>query len=74
MKNFYFAVTVEENDKFYSYVLKVGRYNNIINQLKIPGIKCATICPTKKDAEQIVNQWNACYRANNEYLFNSPAF
>ncbi len=34
----------------------------------------ATACSTKKEAAELVTAWNDAYKANGEYLFDSPAF
>jgi hypothetical protein len=70
MKNFYFAVTIQANKKYYSYVIKLHQGVNIISRLKIPGIVSANIFPTKKEAAAVVERWNATYKANNNYLFD----
>ena len=49
MKNFYIAIqTINESNKKYSYVLKVGKDDNLLTKLKIPNIVFAKICQTKK--------------------------
>ena len=70
MKNFYFVVTIQENEKYYSYVLKLHQSDNIISRLKIPGIISANIFKTKKEAAATAERWNATYKANNNYLFD----
>lgn len=70
MKYFYIAVTILENEKYYSYVLKLHQSENIISRLKIPGIISADIFPTKKEASATVERWNAAYKANNNYFFD----
>lgn len=69
MKYFYFAVTIEENGKYYSYVVKISSSDNILAKLKIKGILHANIYPTKKQAAATVERWNAVYKANKRYLF-----
>lgn len=71
MNNFYFAVTIEENGKNYSYVLKIGAYENVAVKLsKIPGLVCASICPTKQRAENIVDIWNYNHLMNGSHVFS----
>lgn len=72
MKYFYIAVTVEENKKYYSYVIKVNTQENLLSKLKIKGIVTATITPTKTKAESLVNLWNIIAKRNNQYLFDEP--
>lgn len=87
MKNFYIAVTVEQNKNMsifnpdenketnpglYAYVIKINSSNNLKSALEcIGGLVHANIFPTKKDAEHTVNYWNDCYKANGTYLFDS---
>ena len=52
--NSYIAVTVSENGKYYSYMIKHHNSNNLLNIAKIKGILHANICYTKKEAERIV--------------------
>lgn len=73
-KYFYFAVTSEENGKFYSYIMKIAASDNVKYRLSDPKIKTATACGTKKNAAFLVNLWNATYKANNNFLFDSPIF
>ena len=40
----------------------------------IGGLRVARLCSTKKEAAELVEAWNAAYKANGEYLFDSPAF
>ena len=69
MKYFYFAVTVEENGKYYSYVVKISSSDNVLSRLKMKGILQANIYPTKKQAAEVVERWNAIHKINNQYLF-----
>lgn len=74
MKYYYFAVTIEENGKYYAYAVKANENDNILCKLKIKNIKCANICPTKKRAAEIVEAWNDSYKTNGTYMFDSPSF
>lgn len=74
MKYLYFAVTIEENSKYYSYVVKVAPSDNVISKLEIPGVLYANIFPTKKQASATVEYWNRMHKINNKYLFDTPAF
>ena len=74
MKKYYIAVTIKENEKYYSYVLTVPESNNLIAALKIKNIYNALICSTKKSAGEIVKEWNKTYKNNNSYLFDDPIF
>jgi hypothetical protein len=70
MKYFYIAITIQENEKYYSYVIKVNSQENILPKLEIKNIVTATITATKKEAENLVNLWNIIAKGNNQYLFN----
>ena len=74
MKYYYFAVTIEENGKYYAYAVKANENDNILCKLKIKNIKCANICLTKKRAAEIVEAWNDSYKTNGTYMFDSPSF
>lgn len=74
MKNHFFAVTIQENGKNYSFVMKIAENENITERLKHPRIVIAQLCSTKKAAAHVVNHWNACYKADGTYLFENPAF
>lgn len=74
MKNFYFAIIIEENKKYYSYALKVNETDNLISKLKIKNIYAANICTTKKQAAALVEYWRACFKANNTYLLSEAGF
>jgi hypothetical protein len=70
MKYFYIAITIQENEKYYSYVIKVNSRENILPKLEIKNIVTATITATKKEAENLVNLWNIIAKKDNQYLFN----
>lgn len=71
MKNFYIAVQVKENDKYYAYVNRVSSSDNIVSKLQIPNIITANICQSRKEAESWVQCWNDGNKANNRYMFES---
>lgn len=70
MKYFYIAVTVAENGKYYAYEVKVSESDNLLSKLNIKGILHANIYPSKKKAAEVVETWNASYKANGTYLFD----
>ena len=74
MKYFYIAVTIEENKKYYSYVIKANDQENLLFKLKIKNIINATITPTQKRAENLVTLWNTIAKQNKQYLFDEPLF
>lgn len=71
MKKYYLAVTVEEKPNlYYSYVVDAPQNNNLCSVLeRIPGLKCANIYGTRKQAKEITDFWNDCYKVNGTYLF-----
>ena len=73
-KNSYLAVTVEENGKYYAYMIKHHNSNNLLSVLKIKGILHANICDTKKEATKIVQEWNEGYKQNGTYMFDTLIF
>lgn len=70
MKYFYIAVQVEEGGKYYAYAVKVSESDNLLSKLNIKGILHANIYPSKKKAAEVVETWNASYKANGTYLFD----
>lgn len=72
--DYYIAVTVSENGKFYSYAVKVSPFDNLVSKLCIKNIVSANICTTKKRATELVTRWNDVHKVNGQYMFDSPAF
>lgn len=72
MKNFYFACSKTENGRSYAWVLMIPENKNIIKRILPDHPDVLHPCHTKKDAERIVNLWNACYKTNGVYLFDEP--
>lgn len=70
MKNFYIAVQVEENNKYYAYAIKVSKSDNLLSKLTIKNIITANICQSKKEAELLVNNWNEGHKRNSRYIFD----
>lgn len=86
MKNFYIAVTVEQdrnisifnpaenketNPGLYAYVIKINSSSNLKSSLEcIGGLVHANIFPTKKEAEYTANFWNTCYKVNGTYFYD----
>ena len=70
MKNIYIAVTIEENGKYYAYMIKTTSSDNILAKLEIKGILHANIFITKKEASATVEYWNLMYKRNKKYLFD----
>lgn len=71
----YFAVTVTEKGKHYSYVLPVGHSSNILSVFAgIVNLSFVLICNTKKEAAATIKAWNEAYKTNGTYLFDEPLF
>ena len=74
MKNYYIAVSISENEKYYAYMIKATSSDNLLSKLKIKNIISANICETKKSASEIIKLWNDGYKANGTSLFQFPSF
>jgi len=73
MKNIYFAVTIKEDEKYYSYVVKTTESDNILSKLNIKNIISANILP-KNEAKRTAEYWNECHKNNGTYMFAEPLF
>ena len=89
MKKFYMAVTVcqdrndqifaprpsdEYNPGYYAYVHSVGQNDNLKSALDgISGLQAVQLCQTKKEAAQLADFWNECYKRNGTYFFEEVA-
>lgn len=71
MKNHYIAVIITENEKNYSYMIKVSVSDNLISRLQIKGIVAANIFPTKKAAADCVRFWNQSFKNNGSFMFDN---
>jgi len=71
MKNFYIAVQIRENGKYYAYMIRCTHSDNLLSKLKIPHIVAANIMPTKKAARATVIAWNDSFKNNGTYLFST---
>lgn len=69
MKNFYMAVQINENEKFYAYIIKANESDNLLSKLEVENIMAANICDTKKRAKELVTLWNESFKNNGTYLF-----
>lgn len=67
--NFYIAVTIEVDGKFYAHGVRVSSYDNLKSKLELPGLKFANICKTKKQMDEIITAWNKSYEANGSNLY-----
>ena len=65
MKNFYYAATREQNGKNYAFVIKASAGDNLLSVFARYGENLAVnACPTKKEAEELADFWNECYKKN----------
>ncbi len=74
MKNFYYVVSIQENKKYYSYVLPVKENNNLLSIFKIKNVIDITPYATKKDARSVAGLYNIQYKTNGCYLFEGGPF
>lgn len=71
MKHFYFAATIEQNGRRAAMTIHAGGDENLMHTFsRIQGLEFVNACESKKQAEQIVQHWNDCYRANGTYLYS----
>ena len=69
MKYFHIAVTIKEDEKLYSYGIKVAENENLLSKLEIENIIWANIYHTKKRAEEVVKIWNDNFINNGKSLY-----
>lgn len=74
MKKFYYVATIQENKKYYSYVLPVKENNNLLSIFKIKNVIDITPYATKKQAQYIANFYNVQYKIDGCFLFEGGAF
>lgn len=71
MKNIFFAAITEENGKFYSFVVPVRTGENIKPILeRYKNIPVLHLCESRKQADDLVTDWNEGYKANGKYIFD----
>nr|DAF43343.1 MAG TPA: hypothetical protein [Siphoviridae sp. ctEJG5] len=68
-KSSYIAVQVTENGKNYAYAVKVSESDNLLSKLEIKGITAANLCGSRKEAEEVVTDWNEAFKNNGSYMF-----
>ena len=73
---FYLAITIEPiKEKYFSYVLKVSDSINLASELNgINHLRDATLMPTKKRANEVVNCWNEAYKKNGTFLLDDEEY
>lgn len=70
MKSIFLVLTVDINEKHYSFVevLRVGQ--NIKPLLeRYQNIDCWHLCESRKQADELAIFWNNCYKNNGTYLY-----
>lgn len=65
----YLVVTICENEKYYSYVIKHNNNNNLLKTLNIKNLLHVNAFNSMKQAKETCERWNAAYKFNNQYLF-----
>lgn len=72
---FWIAAIVREGNKCYAFAFRVSENDNLKCRLEgVQNLSSANIMPTKKAAWELVNYWNACFKANGRYMFDTPQF
>lgn len=70
-KRFYLAARKEINKLDYAIVVSISQGDNVPAVLAHLGIKCAELCPTKRSAERLADEWNAVYRNNSTSVYTT---
>lgn len=74
MKHLYLVISTNENGKKYAFAFKLPASNNLLNLYKIPHAEIIHAVGTWKQAKETAERWNATYKANGEYYFDTPKF
>jgi hypothetical protein len=72
-KNIYIAVQMEDDGKFYAYVVKTTDNVNLLSVTTINNVISANIL-NKEKAYKVVEMWNEQFKQNGIYMFSSPSF
>ena len=68
MKNFYLAITEQEDGKNFAFVVRYYNCNNLLSTLlQYRNLKFVHIYDSKKKAEEVVEAWNNDFKANGTY-------
>ena len=70
---FYYVITIEKNEKYFSYVRKIKEGNNIIS-LVDDDVIVVYPCKRLKDAKALASLWNGQAKKNGNYMFELPKF
>lgn len=69
-KNFYYVAITENNKKLFAQVVRVNNYSDLLFAFnRIENITSVTACSTKREAVELAEFWNDCYKKNGTYLF-----
>lgn len=75
MKNIYIAAQVKKENKFYAYIIPVRIGSNLEDQLQFhPDTPIKHLCETRKQAAELVKDWNETFKRNHTYLFDTTTF
>ena len=70
MKKIYIAISITENGKKYAFAETIRTGENLLTHTKRrKNADVFHLCESRKEAEETVLHWNACYKANGTYLF-----
>lgn len=69
-----FNGNVYPENSYLAFALSVPACNNLVSELsRISGIMTANVCASRKEAEEIAEDWNWQYRQNGTYCFDKRA-
>ena len=74
MKKIYVVIQAEDNGKYYAFADAIRTGENLKPFIERYNANIFHLCESRKQAEELVIQWNATYKANNTYLFDYPLF
>lgn len=75
MTKIYLAISIEENGKKYAQAWKLPVNRNLLNLPELfPNAVIICVCSTWTNARETVERWNAVYKANGVYMFDTPSF
>lgn len=72
-KRFYLAARKEINKFDYAIVVTIRQGDNVPAVLAKLGVKTAELCPSKRAAEQLAEEWNELYRNNGTSVYSVAA-
>lgn len=75
MKKIYLTISITENGKKYAFAETIKTGENLLPHVRRhKNADIMHLCESRREAEERAIQWNAIYKANNEFLFDTPAF